>query len=341
MLSQFSVPQEGTYTVHPNQMAVRKPRNAHDEDLVDGRDVVDRPLDEPTCVSYLLQRIRLAEVCHGLLDRSPFILLSPEAMEYGQVMEVDARLKRFIRDLPPFFSLDNADWHGLLPTDPQRSPSITVQRYALNILLHRQLCKLHLPYLARGTVEPTFAYSHVECLRSARLIIHIEHKLRKEDLPSVSFRQRVNMVLRSVFVACIALVLHACLGSESQDASADRDEVSDAWSILQEAKDQSLLASKLLDLSVQVLEKHRATHPVLEALKIQSLRKLDQHRMSDPMTPESGHGRQSGRRATSLQIEPELETTYLEKQWQALQETMDLNSLDWDRLFWGLDAPFI
>ncbi|KAF4508292.1 hypothetical protein G6O67_004696 [Ophiocordyceps sinensis] len=51
MLSQFSVPQEGTYTVHTKQMAVKKPRNVHDEDMVDGRDVIDRPLDEPTCVS--------------------------------------------------------------------------------------------------------------------------------------------------------------------------------------------------------------------------------------------------------------------------------------------------
>lgn len=323
--------------MHPQQMAVRKPRNAHDEDLADGSDVVDRPQDEPTCMSYLLQRIRLAEVCHALFARSPFMLLSQEALDYGQVMEVDAQLKRFMKEMPSFFSLDNVDWISLPPSDPRRSHSITVQRFNLNVLLHRQLCKLHLPYLARGTVEPTFAYSHAECLKSARLIIHVERQLRKEDLPHVSFRQRMNMVLRSVFLACIALVLDACLGSESQDASANGDEIYDAWSILQESRDQSPLASKLLELSVQALEKHRATHPALEALKNQPWGNPDQQMM----TPESGHHEQSENRATSQQADSGAETAYLEQHWQALQGRMDLDSIDWDRMFWGLDAPFM
>lgn len=245
----------------------------------------------PVCP--LLQRIRLAEVCHALLDRSPFILLSPETMGYGQVIEVDTRLKRFMKQMPAFFSLDNVDWSSLPPTDPRRSPSITVQRYTLNILLRHQLCKLHLPYLARGTVEPAFAY-YVECLKSARLIIHVEHQMRQENLPFVSIRRRMNMVLRSVFLACIALVLDACLGSEPQDGYSNGEDVSDACSILQEAKDQSPLASKLLEeLSIQVLAKHRATHPALKALRNQPLGKLGLDRESAPMTPQSRHGEHS------------------------------------------------
>ncbi|KND92531.1 hypothetical protein TOPH_02611 [Tolypocladium ophioglossoides CBS 100239] len=341
MLSQFSAPQEGTYTVLPRRMVVRKPRNANDDDIVDGREVVDRPLDEPTCVSYLLQRVRLAEVCHELLDRSPFILLSPETMDYQQVMEVDARLRQFLQDMPSFFSLDNTDLHSLPSTDPRRSPSITVQRYTLNILLHRQLCKLHLPYLARGTVEPAFAYSHESCLKSARLIIHVEHQLRRENLPFVSFRQRMNMVLRSVFVACIALVLHACLSNDSQDSVASGEEVSDAWNILHEARDQSPLASKLLELSIQVLKKNKVTHPALEALGNQPSVRLRPRGGTPPMTPDSGHRDESRNGAMEQQLNPASETAYLEQQWQALQGRMDLDAIDWDRLFWGLDAPFI
>lgn len=322
-------------------MAVRKPRNANDDDIVDGREVVDRPLEEATCVSYLLQRVKLAEVCHELLDRSPFILLSPEAMDYQQVMEVDARLRQFMQDMPSFFSLDNTDLHSLPSTDPRRSPSITVQRYTLNILLHRQLCKLHLPYLARGTVEPAFAYSHESCLKSARLIIHVEHKLRRENLPFVSFRQRMNMVLRSVFVACIALVLHACLGGDSQDSVASGEEVADAWDILHEARDQSPLASKLLELSIQVLKKNKATHPALETLKNQPSMRLRPHGGTPPMTPDSGHQNDNRNGAMAQQLNPESETAYLEREWQALQGRMDLDAIDWDRLFWGLDAPFI
>ncbi|PNY27642.1 Uncharacterized protein TCAP_02445 [Tolypocladium capitatum] len=338
MLSQFSAPQEGTYTILPSRMVVRKPRNTNDDDIVDGREVVDRPLDEPTSVSYLLQRIRLAEVYQELLDRSPFILLSPEAMEYQQVMEVDARLRQFLQDIPSFFSLDNMDLHSLPSTDPRRSPSITVQRYALNILLHRQLCKLHLPYLARGTVEPAFAYSHESCLRSARLIIHVEHQLRREDLPFVSFRQRMNLTLRSVFVACIALVLHACLGNDSQDSVASGKELSDAWSILQEATDQCPLASKLLELSIQVLKKNKAAHPALEALEKP---RPHPHGGTPPMTPDSGHRDESRNGAMAQQLTPKSETAFLEQQWQVLQGGTGLDAIDWDKFFWGLDAPFM
>lgn len=340
MLSQFSVPQEGAYTVLPSHMVVRKPRNANDEDIVEGREVIERPLEEPTCMSYLIQRIRLAEVCHGLFDRSPFVL-SPESMEYRQVMEIDTRLKQFMQEMPAFFWLDNPSLDALPLSDPRRSPSIMVQRYTLNILLNRQLCKLHLPYLARGTLEPALAYSREQCLKSARVIIHVEHLLRKENLPFVSFRQRMNMVLRSVFVACIALVLDACLADDSQDNIKGGEEVVDAWSILNEARDQSPLASKLLDLSIQVLKKHKSSHPALEFLKKQPPTKMRTHGGTPPMTPDSSHRDDCRIGMLAPPEMPESETAYLEQQWQQLQGRMDLDNIDWDRLFWGLDAPFI
>ena len=339
MLSQFSVTQEGSYTVLPSHMVVRKPRNANDEDIIEGQEVIDRPLEEPTCMSYLIQRIRLAEVCYGLFDRSPFVL-SPESMEYRQVMEIDSRLKQFMQEMPAFFWLDNPRLEALPPSDPRRSPSITMQRYTLNILLNRQLCKLHLPYLARGTLEPGLANSRKQCLESARIIILVEHLLRRENLPFVTFRQRMNMVLRSVFVACIAIVLDACLVDDSHDSIESGEEVLDAWNILSEVREQSPLASKLLELSIQVLKKHKPLHPALEALRKQPTR-LRTHGGTPPMTPDSSH-RGDGRNGLPPRSEvPQLETTYLEEQWQQLQGSMDLDNIDWDRLFWGLDAPFL
>ncbi|PHH73482.1 hypothetical protein CDD83_4722 [Cordyceps sp. RAO-2017] len=342
MLAQFSVPQEGTFMVHPQQMAVRKPRNANDEDLVDGREIIDRPPDEPTSVSYLLQRIRLAEVCHGLLDLCPSILMNPESMDYGHVLEVDRRLRKYITEMPGFFSLDNNRWNGPQPSDPRRYPSIAVQRYMLNVLLHRQLCKLHLPYLVRGAVEPTFAYSHDECIKSARLIIEIEHQLRKENFPSVSFRQQTNVVLRSVFVACIALILDSCLGANSRNSLASGEEIVDAWSILQQARAYSPVASELLELSIQVLSNHTVTHPALEALGSQPKGKFHSQRgRTPPMTPDYGCGENSKNGTDTLPPALETETGNLEQQFEAFQGATDLDSIDWDRLFWGLDAPFI
>ncbi|KHN97818.1 uncharacterized protein MAM_04207 [Metarhizium album ARSEF 1941] len=341
MLAQFSVPQEGTYTIHPNHMAVRKPRNVNDEEIGSGSEAPDHDTEEPTCVSYFLQRIRLAEVCHDLLDRSPFILLSPETSDYRKVKEVDAKFKQFISDMPSFFSMRSTSLKDLPLDDSRCSRNITLQRYTLNLLLQRQLCKLHLPYLARGAVEPSFAYSREMCLKSARMIIQVEHQLRKENLAYVSVRQRMNIVLRSVFIATIALVLNACLGGDGDDSTPSGEEVADAWRILEEARDQSPVASKLLELSLQVLKKHRGSHPALDAVKDHAAAKGRSLASSPPMTPDSGHRNDGTNGMVPPQTNIESETAYLEQQWQVLQGRMDLDAIDWDRLFWGLDSPFI
>ena len=339
MLAQFSAPLEGSYSVNPRHMAVRRPRNADDDELIDGQEPPDHPMEVPTSVSYFLQRIRLAEVCHSLLDRAQFGVLNPETMDYGQVMEVDAKFQKFMEDLPAFFSIDAAGLQDLPANDRRRGQTITAQRFTLNLLLHRQLCKLHLPYLARGTVEPRFAHSREMCLKSARIIIAMDKELKKERFLLVSLRQRMNIVLRSIFIATIALVLDACLSGE-RDNVATGDEVARAWIILEEAKDQSPVASKLLELSMQVLKKHQINHPALEAVQNRLAGQVHPNG-TPPMTPDSGRRDISKNNMISQQPNAESEAAYLERQWQAMQGRMDLDSIDWDRLFWGLDAPFI
>ncbi|KAK5988698.1 putative transcription factor lepB [Cladobotryum mycophilum] len=339
MLAQFNNPQEGFYVIHPSQMAVNKPRNVKDEDLIDGLDVIDRPMSEPTCVSYFLQRIRLAELCQLLLEQSPLYASTTEPEAYTNVLEADTKLNEFIRGIPDFLSLDNSSLSHLPMTDPRRSPLITVQRYTLNLLLHRQLCKIHLPYLAQGTVDPAYAYSRDVCLRSARVVIELDHELSKEHLPFCTSRLRMTMVLRSVFLASIALVLNACLKGDSTDSVEGDEEVAGAWRILQEAQGQSPTATRLLELSIQLLRKYKIKHRALDLLQQQISEVMSP---TLPMTPESAHPDQRiGPITQTTGFAREPDTALLEQQWQLLEGRMDLNTVDWDKLFWGLDAPFI
>ncbi|KAL6878146.1 hypothetical protein HDV57DRAFT_128118 [Trichoderma longibrachiatum] len=362
-LAQFNCPQEGFYLIHQNQMAVNKPRNANDEDIVEGVEIIDRPVTEATCISYFVQRIRLAEVCRALLDRAPLGTPTSESSVYKGILEADAKLNQFMREAPDFLSLECSHLDNLPITDPRRSPFITAQRYMLNLLLHRQLCKIHLPYLAQGTVDPAYAYSRDVCLRSARVVFELDHQLQGECLPFFNSRLRLAMVLRSLFLASIALVLNACLTGDAEDAGEGEDEIAGAWKILHEAQGQFPPAAKLLELSIQILRKYKIKHRALDLLQ-QQVAGMSPYGETFPMTPDStnhdmrmgtmhpqnisGTGTNTGTgtgtgagTGTSTSTSAEPDNVLLEQQWQMLEGKMDLNTIDWDKLFWGIDAPFI
>jgi hypothetical protein len=338
MLSQFSARHEETHTVSPRHMAVRKPRNANDEEIIEGKEVINRSIEEPTSVSYLIQRIRLAEVLHNLLDGSP---IAGRQITHLRVMEVDRRLNQFIQEMPNFFLLNDPVLDALPTSDPRRSPSITVQRYALNILINRKLCKLHLPYLIRGIVEPSVAYSRKQCLKSARLVICVEHLLRKETSPFLSFRLRMNIALHGIFLACIVLVLDACSEDHPQDTPWSGEEIADVWHTLYQAQSQSPSALTLLELSIQVLESHRPSHPALKAFRSQLSAMPGPNGGTRPMTPDSSRQLDGGNRFSPLATNSESDSAYLEQQWHQIQGKFDLDNIDWDRVLWDLGAPFM
>ncbi|KAL6885232.1 hypothetical protein HDV57DRAFT_516174 [Trichoderma longibrachiatum] len=331
------------------QMAVRKPSNANDADIVEGQEVIDRPLEEATSVSYLLQRTRLAELFYSLGSHDKSLNWNSEEADYGKVMEADMKLRQFMRELPAFFRLENsAALAKLPPSDIRRSSDITIQRYMLNMIFYGQICKLHLPYLARGTVNPGFAYSHDSCLRAAQRIIYIEHRMRAENSTFVLFRQRMNVKFRSIFIACVVFVLDGCLagttnegGSSSSSTAGGGDAtMTDAWKILHEARGQSPLASELLHMSVQILRKYRASHPALQALQME--RSSCQEGQASLGSREAvDEARQTGGMAVDTEAKRtgtvEVENVDLDKLWETLQG----RGRDWNNLFWSLGPPLM
>ncbi|KAM6477637.1 hypothetical protein HDV62DRAFT_383416 [Trichoderma sp. SZMC 28011] len=340
MLSRLSVPQQGAYTILPSQMAVRKPCNANDEDIIEGQEIIDRPPEEATSVSYLLQRTRLAELFYSLGGHEKPMNWNPEEADYGKIMEADMKLRQFMRELPSFFRLEKSgSLSKLPPSDIRRSSDITIQRYMLNMIFYGQICKLHLPYLAQGTINPGFAYSHDSCLKAAQRIIYIEHRMRAENSTFVLFRQRMNVKFRSIFIACVVFVLDGCLANNPEGSTTGGDAtMTDAWRILYEAKGQSPLASELLHLSVQILRKYRASHPALEALKKENCRRdptiLAQNGPVDVATTESSN-MVIDREPRRVDIDPD--TIDLDKLWETLQG----RGRDWNNLFWSLGPPLI
>ena len=397
MVGQFSVPQEGTYLINPDMNICNRPRNINDEDLLEGKTIVVRPREEPTNVSYFIQRVLLAEICRERLDRHPIGHQVPDSVQYRTTLEFDAKLNKLIKNLPAFMSLDSSRWKDFPRESPMRAPGTTMQRYIFNLVIHRQLCKAHLPYLTRGTVDPTYAASRDACLRSSRMIVKIEQEIERECDTFVSCRQRLTLVLRSMFLASIVLLLDACLKEDTTTATTtpansantpgsdgSLDEYNElllvAWRLFFDARHYSQAAPKVLELSMEVLRKHKPDHPALKTMKytlanpststsnISSLVPTNANAL--PPTPESSQQKSAGSTTggadeySSLRQKQQslgagidvgvnsdimmnslnglADPAYLQQQWSSLDGSrMELEAVDWDRIVWGLDAPFI
>lgn len=292
MFSRYPGPFEGLYTIHPHHMCVRQPLNADDEDLFDGMEVsqVDKPLSQPTGMSYNVQRIRLAKICLEITDSVPF---TSRSLTHEQIMDIDHKIESFINTLPEFLrAVENRSSAARTNVGvvDRFSPGIVIQRYILNSLVHAQRCKFHLQYLgqmssAAEKSSAEYAASREICLNTARSIIRFERALEHESVAFAKVRLKFSGVLYCLFMATMVLGLDLCLNKRSTTKTRNQDvrehghnqpetvdeerkaELVHACRILAQARKESLMAAKLLDSLFDTLKKHRVTVPPLDLLR--------------------------------------------------------------------------
>jgi hypothetical protein len=255
-------------------MAVNKPRNINDEDLVNGAlQQEEEPSSQPTIMSYFLQRLRLAEICRISADRSSSSGPDSEAVNRSNVIYLDAELRRLGDDLPAFFQLglrggqqqhynDNTPMSGVDDdddNDPRQRSMIRVHRYLINTLLHAQRCKVNLPYLVRGLVEAEYVYSRHACVDAARAIVQNELRFEEEQMGG-SMLLKHSRSLYGLFVGNTVFVLDAsCMDKDAgrkQQQPLYRDEAVQGLRMLEDASRQSPSAAKVLDSLRQYLHRH-------------------------------------------------------------------------------------
>lgn len=249
-------PQEGTYSIQPRHIATRLPRHIEEEDLMTKGPTFERPLSVPTDSSYLIQRIRLAEISRKTIDVMPLGAWGSNDIRYEDILALDLEFERFERELPPFFQNTteaSQRWKDVYA----RRPSILVQKYTVNIISQNRRCKLHQPWLVRGFADPTYARSRDVCLTSARTVIAISKQLDSEKIIAASLLS-MSGVHHHMFFAAVALVMDLCFNkTEGEDETARRAEVMDACHRLGQAKDRSPVAKKFLDSLMDVMRKHK------------------------------------------------------------------------------------
>ncbi|KAI4160851.1 MAG: hypothetical protein LQ342_005376 [Letrouitia transgressa] len=355
---------QGVYQCHLRQMIVKKPLNINDEAVVDGMSCNEQPLSQPTAMSYSLLRIRLAKVSRNIVDRTPPIMAHAGGPSHDVVMDIDTELQQLINNIPPFFSLPKADLIRTYQLDSLQAAKIAHQGYMFYSLLYAQRCKLHFPFLSRGLVDSGRASSRDICLQTARLIIRTESQLERSELFTATRFKSLGLFL-GVFMASIVLLIDLCHHEASPPQEEQREEIADAFRILEEARHESETAAKFLDSLVHVLRKHKVSPP--------------SHTKEKPPEPVTGHkslqpgadGAAVGNISTtqsfaepSVMLEPLASPNVLLESnntgginmtgggfanaedfpsyfAQSFEQGIDVGSIDWNNIFLGLDSSFI
>lgn len=335
MLSRYAGPQEGAYSINLRHMATRKPWNVNDEDLYDGMKNIDKPLSEPTEMSYFLQRIRLGEMCRELVDRMPLGVTARDRSGHAEIVAVDAQFLKFLAEIPNFFKLEAAENTSQSPL----TTGIIVQRYIIHSLVHSHRCKLHLPYLSKASSNSQYNYSREACLEAARQTIRTEKLLERESVQFVHARFRISGVLQAVYIASIAFLLDMCFHNNRGLCDPKRKaELLEACGILEEARSHSPFTANLLESLDSIVQKYRLSLP----------------RLSNPNTtqnridPDTTNKTLSAAGVENLSLaenpmEPISHSSNLDMapfDWDTFN-AMDVDNLDWNALLSELDSQFL
>lgn len=316
-----------------------KPLNANDEDLVDGMVGIGQPSTQATSMSYCLQRIRLGELCREMADSTPFTTAQLGTVDYDQTKDIDRKLSEVVHGLPAFFSLTHNI--GNLPTpDSSNSNGIIIQRYVINSLLYTQRCRLHLPYLARASKDSTYAYSRAACLEAARMVIRTERQLSMEKISFALARLKFSGMTQCVCMAIMVLLIDFCLSwkLEQADEGGRRREIYEAFGMLEEAREQSPFAAKLLESFKSVLNRHKLPSMDIEGA-VAGSGDPEQDASRGFSTGDASSTNMTNRDAENTLVVPSL--PFSDDLWQAFDDSMDSTSIDWKALFSDLDTPFM
>ncbi|GMG11277.1 unnamed protein product [Aspergillus oryzae] len=179
-----SVPgsQEGIYSINPKLMAVKYPLNIDDADIrADGPSPNSLPEDQPTSMSFFIQRIKLAELCRDMVDSMQNIHQRTDIPDHEQIRQIVGWFNSFEGNLPWFFQMDeeNRNKTAVLAA---HHPYIIRQRHVLLFGLYSRLGRLLRPLLIRGGSHPSCSDLVNLGISCAEKLLNIRHTVEPEDL---------------------------------------------------------------------------------------------------------------------------------------------------------------
>ncbi|KID97874.1 Fungal transcriptional regulatory protein, partial [Metarhizium majus ARSEF 297] len=323
LLAIFPGPHEGVYTIHPQHMAVNKPRI-----IGDGKDGTPslQEREQQSDISYFLERIRLTEISRQYIDRCPLSESETDA-DYQKLLQHDARLEQYQRELPPFFSINR------LSTPPtHEKPALVVHRIQVNCMVYILRCFLHLKYLSLSTINPKYAPSRTACLSSASEIVRL-HRDVKSRYSWIIPRLKVTNYLRSLIMASAVFLLDVCSGTEIRDFKRERSDMLDAWRLMNDLQEDSNVVELFFEFASQMLTKYGVSEAIVADLVAQRPRSRETARH---VLEQTEHLEQAYQDVGDKQMGVEM--VGMGQRWQTLDADFDLKTMSWDNVLWGFDG---
>jgi hypothetical protein len=231
-------PHEGTYMLHPSQIETFHPSNAEDCDIPTGithitEDSYSKPLSTPTTITYFLCRLQVATLSREVTDLlTPTFCTSPNidnSDEMYNILLLDQKYQQVLRSLPPFFQLTNRidpkEYSALIKDKPYLEP----QRYLINFVLHTNLARLHRRFLIRGSTQPRFAYSRMQCIQSAETVLEVRNLVVGNEIVG-SF---TYFFLVHFFMAAVILAMDVCFNANEIRVEQRKQDVLKACRVLE------------------------------------------------------------------------------------------------------------
>ncbi|KAF3401897.1 hypothetical protein F1880_009757 [Penicillium rolfsii] len=245
-------PHEWTYTIQPQHMNVRRPLNVEDDSI---GDEIELSLSTPTCMSYTLHRLKLAEVCREIVDAGAPHYFQGQELPYETILDLDRKLQQVCTELPTFFRFDPSSRRQFAEVYRER-PEIAWQRALMQQGYHSRVCRLHRQYFIRGAKDPRYSYSHVVSLQSARKVLEIKRIMDEEEPLFTPNSSLFWAVMHHVFMAAVTLLIDVCFNWDDILACRRKEEVLDACRLLSRAQQFSSVARECINAMMDILYKH-------------------------------------------------------------------------------------
>ncbi|KND92120.1 hypothetical protein TOPH_02908 [Tolypocladium ophioglossoides CBS 100239] len=229
-------PQEGIYSFSPKQMRVKYPANLDDEDILPRIPPAEaRPEDQPTSMSFFIQRIKFAELCREVIECLQSSDRSTDTPNYELVVQLGDRLRSFQDSLPWFFRMDEQSMNQTAVLASHR-PYIIRQKHVLLYGFYSRLGRLHRPFIARGLRDPDFSVSRTVAVSCAENLLRLRDMAEPGDLcPYV----RSYSMDQHLFGALMLLAIDIMVDEDEARAQSRKNELMDTCTVLKE-KQRSL-----------------------------------------------------------------------------------------------------
>jgi Fungal specific transcription factor domain/Fungal Zn(2)-Cys(6) binuclear cluster domain len=192
------------------------PRNIYDEEFDEDTTMLppSRPMSEPTTVSYMITKARLAFGFGRVLEEVNGVRSKP----YEEILKVDKGLREIFEAVP--------DHLKLRPMNEQYHLPVThiIARFHIAAVYHKSQCVLHRRFLRSARNNPRYAYSRRTCLESAMALMEFQSTMHCETRENGRLRNKkswfTSLTAHDFLLAATIILMDLYLEKQRAEANA-------------------------------------------------------------------------------------------------------------------------